>query len=229
MPRSFLRVLLAFCLIVATGYAQLDTGAVSGTVTDPSGAAIAGVKLTLINEATNASREALTNDQGYYTFPLAPSGRYTLRTEHSGFKTYERAAITLQVNQQLTVPIQLEIGQATEHVTITATAPLVESTSGVIRETVDSVRVAELPLNGRNVLQLQSLLPGVVSTGSLDQGANTPGYAINGGIGSSNNYSLEGGQYQDAYFNAPLPFPNPDAIQEFTIQTNSYSATSLGW
>src|SRR5439155_4075724 len=77
---------------------------------------------------------------------------------------------------------------------------------------------------GRNVLQLQSLLPGAVPVGSLDQGANTPGYAINGGTGASNNYSLDGGQHQDGYFNAPLPFPNPDAIQEFTVQTNSYSA-----
>ena len=81
-----------------------------------------------------------------------------------------------------------------------------------------------MPLNGRNVLQLQVLVPGSVSGGSLDQGAGTPGYAVNGGIAGSNMYSLDGGEYQDAYFNAPLPFPNPDAIQEFTIQTNSYSA-----
>jgi outer membrane receptor protein involved in Fe transport len=111
-----------------------------------------------------------------------------------------------------------------EEVTVTGVAPLVESTSGVIRETVDRVRVSELPLNGRNVLQLQVLIPGSVSGGSLDQGAGTPGYAVNGGIAGSNMYSLDGGEYQDAYFNAPLPFPNPDAIQEFTIQTNSYSA-----
>jgi hypothetical protein len=101
---------------------------------------------------------------------------------------------------------------------------MVESTSGVLRETIDHVRVSELPLNGRNVLQLQVLIPGSVSSGSLDQGAGTPGYTVNGGIGASNMYSLDGGEYQDAYFNAPLPFPNPDAIQEFTIQTNSYSA-----
>jgi len=108
--------------------------------------------------------------------------------------------------------------------TVTSAASPIETTSGVIRETIDRVRVSELPLNGRNVLQLQLLVPGVVSAGSLDQGAGTPGFAVNGGISSSNMYSLDGAEYQDAYFNAPLPFPNPDALQEFTIQTNAYSA-----
>jgi outer membrane receptor protein involved in Fe transport len=204
--------------------AQLDTGNVSGTVSDPSGAAIpqAGVRLT--SELTGTVRTAVTSEQGYYTFPLVPSGRYAILVERPGFKTFQRSGITLQVNQQINVPVTLTVGEVSEQVSVSGTAVLVETTSGAIRETVDHQRVTELPLNGRNVLQLQSLLPGTVPTGSLDQGANTPGFSVNGGIGASNNYSLDGGQHQDAYFNSPLPFPNPDAIQEFSVQTNSYSA-----
>ncbi len=218
------RFLLAAVSAAGLLLAQLDTGSVNGTITDPSGAAVSAAQVTLRNEATGATRTAVSNEQGYFVFPAVSSGHYTLQTQVPGFKAYERTGIVLQVNQHITAPIVLELGESTEKVTVTASAAVVETTSGTIRETVDEVRVSELPLNGRNVLQLQSLLPGAVPVGSLDQGANTPGYAINGATGASNNYSLDGAPHQDGYFNAPLPFPNPDAIQEFTVQTNSYSA-----
>jgi len=213
-------------LLIATAlFAQLDTGRITVTVRDATGSAVPGATVVLRDQRTGAAaRTAATNELGSYTFPLIPSGSYSLRVEQRGFKAYERFGIYLQVNDELSIPVVLEVGQVSEQVTVTAMAPLVESTSGVIRETVDRVRVSELPLNGRNVLQLQNLIPGAVSAGSLDQSASTPGYSINGGISSSNVYSLDGGEYQDSYFNAPLPFPNPDAIQEFTIQTNSYGA-----
>jgi hypothetical protein len=226
MKRLFSHLLLPAVLFLAGSsvFAQLDTGTISGAVADITGNVVPNVKVVLRNELTGALREVVANSQGYYTFPLIPSGRYTLQIEQQGFKSYRRTGLTLQVNQNLNVAVILELGELSESVTVTGTPPLVDSFSGALRETVDHTRITELPLNGRNVLQLQSLLPGAIPTGSLDQGANTPGFAINGGIGSTNNYSLDGGQYVDAYFNAPLPFPNPDAIQEFTIQTNSYSA-----
>jgi hypothetical protein len=206
-------------------FAQLDTGNITVTIKDATGANVPGAAVVLHNERTGINlRAAVTNDQGQYTFALIPSGNYSVRVEQRGFKSYEQSGIYLQVNEELAIPITLQVGELSEQVTVTGAAPLVESTTATIRETVDRVRVSELPLNGRNVLQLQILVPGSVSAGSLDQGANTPGYAVNGGIGGSNVYSLDGAEYQDSYFNAPLPFPNPDAIQEFTIQTNSYSA-----
>src|SRR5579884_1008336 len=223
----FPRVLLFsfFLFAASTVIAQLDTGGIDVTVTDSSGSVIPGASVVLHNEKTNMdARSATTNDQGVCSFALVPSGVYTVQVEHSGFKKYERPGVLLQVNEQISVPATLEVGEITESVTVAAMAPLVETTSGTLRETVDQVRVTELPLNGRNLLQLQSLIPGSVSAGSLDQGANTPGYAVNGGISASNLYSLDGAEYEDSYFNAPLPFPNPDAMQEFTIQTNSYSA-----
>lgn len=211
--------------MASLSWAQLDTGTITVTVKDSSGSAVPGARVVLRNEATGIeARAGNTNEQGNFNAALIPSGSYSVHVELRGFKAYQQSAVYLQVNQQITIPVQLEVGEVSEQVTVMATPPLVESTSGVIRETIDRVRVSELPLNGRNVLQLQVLVPGSVSAGSLDQGAGTPGYAVNGGIAGSNMYSLDGGEFQDAYFNAPLPFPNPDAIQEFTIQTNSYSA-----
>ena len=220
-----LRVVACILLVGTALFAQLDTGNITVTVKDATGADVPGAPVVLHNQAKGIDlRTGITNEQGSYTFALIPSGNYSLRVEKQGFKRYEQSGIYLQVNEQIAVPIMLQLGELSEQVTVTGAAPLVESTSATIRETIDRVRVSELPLNGRNVLQLQILVPGSVSAGSLDQGANTPGYAVNGGIGGSNMYSLDGAEYQDSYFNAPLPFPNPDAIQEFTIQTNSYSA-----
>jgi len=218
-------VLFSTGLLSVSLRAQLDTGAITVTVRDASGAPVPGAAATLNNEQTGiAIRLAQTNDLGSYTFPAIPSARYSLHVEKTGFKSYEQTGIYLEVNQQLSIQVSLDVGAISEQVSVTGSAPLVEASSGAIRETIDRVRVSELPLNGRNVLQLQILIPGSVSAGSLDQGAGTPGYAINGGIGGSNFYSLDGAEYQDSYFNAPLPFPNPDAIQEFSIQSNSYSA-----
>jgi len=219
---GFVSTLLLFAL---ASPAQLDTGTITVAVKDASGSVVPGANVVLRNENTGIdARTGVSNEQGNFSAPLIPSGSYSVHVELRGFKAYQQSGIYLQVNQQVTIPVGLEVGEVSEQVTVAGAAPLVESTSGVIRETVDRVRVSELPLNGRNVLQLQVLVPGSVSGGSLDQGAGTPGYAVNGGIAGSNMYSLDGGEYQDAYFNAPLPFPNPDAIQEFTIQTNSYSA-----
>jgi hypothetical protein len=189
MKRLFSHLLLPAVLFLAgsSAFAQLDTGTISGAVTDVTGDPVPNVKVVLRNELTSALREVVANSQGYYTFPVIPSGRYTVQVEQQGFKSYQRTGLILQVNQNLNVPITLELGALSESVTVTGAPPLVDSSSGVLRETVDHTRITELPLNGRNVLQLQSLLPGAVATGSLDQGANTPGFAINGGIGSANN------------------------------------------
>jgi hypothetical protein len=218
-------VLTAFLLFASAARAQLDTGTITVAVRDATGAVVPQANVVLRNENTGVEvRTGVTNEQGNFNAPLIPSGSYSVHVELRGFKSLRQSGVYLRVNEQLTVQVALQVGELTEQLTVDAIAPMVEATSGVLRETVDHVRVSELPLNGRNVLQLQVLVPGSVSAGSLDQSAGTPGYAVNGGISASNFYSLDGGEYQDPYFNAPLPFPNPDAIQEFTIQTNSYSA-----
>src|SRR6266404_5240008 len=194
MPRSIWSPCGLICLavlLISPSRAQLDTGTITVTVKDASGSAVPGAAATLRNENTGITvRSGSTNGQGVFTAALIPSGSYSVHVEVRGFKSYEQSAIYLQVNEELSVPVSLQVGEMNEQVTVTSTAPLVESTSGAIRETIDRVRVSELPLNGRNVLQLQVLVPGSVPAGSLDQGAGSPGYAVNGGIGGSNMYSL---------------------------------------
>jgi Carboxypeptidase regulatory-like domain len=189
MIKLYSQLLLTTLLLLVDpfAYAQLDTGTISGAIADASGAVVPNAKVILRNELTGAVREVVANAQGFYTFTLIPSGRYSLRVDQQGFKSYQRTDLLLQVNQNLNVPVTLELGALNESVTVSGAPPLVDSSSGALRETVDHARITELPLNGRNVLQLQNLLPGAIPTGSLDQGANTPGFAINGGIGSSNN------------------------------------------
>ena len=188
--KSLYRLLSAFAavlILAANLAAQLDTGTITISVKDATGSIVPGANVVLRNEATGIEiRSGVTNEQGNFNAVLIPSGSYLAHVEMKGFKSYQQSAIYLQVNQQISVHVALQVGELTEQVTVTSAAPLVESTSGVIRETIDRVRVSELPLNGRNVLQLQVLVPGSVSSGSLDQGAGTPGYAINGGIGGSN-------------------------------------------
>ena len=111
-----------------------------------------------------------------------------------------------------------------ETVEVTGIPVQVDTTSSSVKQVVDSTRIRELPLNGRNVLQLQQLAPGAVFAGSGDQFGNTPSFQINGGTSSSNNYTLDGGEHVDSFFNSAVTFPNPDALEEFSIQTNSYSA-----
>src|SRR5262245_14794027 len=125
------RLLIAFLTTAAALLAQMDTGNITVTVKDASGSAVPGATVTLHNERTGATtRTAVTNELGSYTFPLIPSGSYSLRVEQRGFKAYERSGIYLQVNEHLSIPLSLEVGEVSEQVSVTAMAPLVEATSG---------------------------------------------------------------------------------------------------
>lgn len=222
--RNLLRaVSLAFC---AAGLllAQRDTGSISGVVTDPGGAIIPGAKVQLVETATGFSRAAVSSDAGFYTFPAVPAGVYDLTIDVPGFKTYRQAGVTLLVNQNLTIPVKMSIGNVTEEVNVTAVPVQVDTSSSSVKQVVDSARIHELPLNGRNVLQLQQLVAGAVFAGSGDQFGNTPSFQVNGGTSFSNNYTLDGGEHLDSFFNSAVTFPNPDALEEFSIQTSTYSA-----
>src|SRR5439155_25391608 len=118
----------------------------------------------------------------------------------------------------------LQLGEVSETIEVTSAPPQVDTVSSSAKEVVDRTRVSELPLNGRNVLQLQQLVAGAVFAGSGDQFGNTPSFQVNGGVSFSNNYTLDGGEHSDSFFNSAITFPNPDAVEEFSIQTSSYSA-----
>jgi outer membrane receptor protein involved in Fe transport len=206
------------------GYAQLQTGSISGQITDPQGAVIANATVALVDQERNIERKAATSNIGFYIFPQVPAGIYTIRLQTPGFKPVEQKDIQLHVNQNLNVSLTLELSTTVQTATVSATVSQVDTEKSTVQETVDARQVTQMALNGRNVLQLQELVNGAVYTGAVDQQANTPGYQVNGANAFSNNYTLDGGENEDSFFNSPIPYPNPDALQEFTIQTSNYDA-----
>ena len=196
-----------------------------GTITDPSGAAIAGAKVTVTNQSTEQSRDTVSAVDGNYVVPDLPVGLYHLTVTAPGFKTFVQRSILVQVDENRRVPVQLAIGGVNESVTVAADVAQVETRTAALRQVVDSARIVELPLNGRNPLQLQYLVAG--SSGSTDpsggQSENTS-VSIDGMRANSNNYSLDGADNQDPFFNTPSVFPNPDALEEFSLQTSNYGA-----
>lgn len=221
--RFFATVLIAV-LAARSGMAQLNTGSISGQVTDPNGAVVPRSTVQLVDQETGFRRSAAANEAGFYTFPLTPVGSYQLTVEAPGFKKYVQSNIALQVNQNLTVAVRLQLGEVSETIEVTSAPLQVDTVSSSVKEVVDRTRISELPLNGRNVLQLQQLVSGAIYAGSGDQFGNTPAFQVNGGVSFSNNYTLDGGEHSDSFFNSAITFPNPDAIEEFSIQTSSYSA-----
>jgi hypothetical protein len=220
----WLGVLLVCLFLGVPGSAQLPTGSISGQITDPQGASVPNARVQLIDQDRNTRRTAATNDIGFYIFPDVPTGTYTLRLEMPGFAKYERTGVVLHVNQNLNISAVLELATAAQSTTVQGVVSQVDTEKSTVQETVDARQVTQMVLNGRNVLQLQSLVNGMVSTGAVDQQANTPGYQANGAMAYQSNYTLDGGANEDTFFNSPIPYPNPDALQEFTIQTSNYDA-----
>lgn len=219
---SFNRYWMIFALLAAHAMAQ-GTVTIYGTVSDKSGAVVPNVEITITNTLTGASRSVKSNDTGNYVAAQLPVGVYSVRAQMQGFKSFVQDKIQVQVDENRQVNILLEVGSLTESVEVQAEVTQVETRSGSIREVVDSARIVELPLNGRNPLQLTRLVAGSGGVAGKDQGQNET-VSINGARTNSNNYQLDGGDNHDPYFNAPAIFPNPDALDEFSIQTNSYGA-----
>jgi len=221
------RTKLLVLLILALPLRSLAQGSVTiyGSVTDPSGAAVAGAKVIVTNEATDQSRETISAPDGNFVVPGLPVGSYSLRAEASGFKSFVEKSIRVQVDENRRVPVTMSIGGVNESIAVTADVAQVETRESALRQVVDSARIVELPLNGRNPLQLQYLVAG--SSASTDPSggqALNSSVAINGMRANSNNYALDGADNQDPFFNTPSAFPNPDALEEFSLQTSNYSA-----
>lgn len=215
-----------FCL-AATLLASLCWGqgsvTIFGNVTDSSGAVVPGVSVTVTNTATGVARSTVSDATGNYIVSQLPIGVYTLKAEAQGFKAFVQENIRVQVDENRQINIVMQVGALSESISVAAEITQVETRSGSLREVVDSERIVELPLNGRNPLQLQYLVAG--SGGRAGQGqAQNESVSINGSRTNSNNYMLDGGDNHDPYFNTPAIFPSPDALQEFSIQTNAYSA-----
>jgi hypothetical protein len=227
--------LCAFLLLGLAAHAADPTGTIAGTVLDPSGAVVPGAKITATAPATGLTRATTSAADGWYVFPLLPVGLYAVSVEAHGFRRSEQKGILVQADQSSTVPINLELGLTTETVSVEANAGLVETRTGTLSKVVTEQSIIELPLNGRNAASLVLLAPGTADltagnargSGDTQQTATYPGaqsISSNGARADDINYNLDGGSNQDHYTNVNNPFPNPDAVEEFSVQTNSYSA-----
>ncbi|HXE13073.1 MAG TPA: carboxypeptidase regulatory-like domain-containing protein [Bryobacteraceae bacterium] len=230
--RLSLTVFFATALI---SVAAEPTGTVAGSVTDPSGSGVAAAKLEIVNIQTNWSRDIQSSGDGSYVFTLVPVGKYRLITEANGFRRYEQLGIEVNADQTSSVSVRLQIGSVSESVQVTSNAEMVETRSGALSSVIKQQKIIELPLDGRNAASLILLAPGAVdlsagNAGGVGDTRQTVTYpssvsiSANGGRADTVSYNLDGGSNQDTYTNVNNPFPNPDAVEEFSVQTNSFSA-----
>lgn len=227
----FTSLFLLFAICPA-GFGQRTTAQLTGVITDATGAIVPGARIAVINEATGIRRESESNQLGYYTVSLLPPGSYRMSVQKDGFRTINRTGITLEVDQVARIDLAMEVGTLAEVVEVTANASKVDTQTSTLKEVVDERRIRELPLNGRDATQLIFLLPGVYSTndtsglrqGGSGRGIVQPGVASNGARGNMVNYTLDGAFHNDTYTNVSVAMPNPDALQEFSVQTNNFSA-----
>ncbi|HEX3355180.1 MAG TPA: carboxypeptidase regulatory-like domain-containing protein [Terriglobales bacterium] len=223
-------LVVLFCVANCTFLlAQSTGGRILGRVADPSGAVLAGVKVTIVNEATGVSRDAQTNDSGDFAFIEVPVGTYRAEFDLAGFKKNIRRGVLLEVNQVVTLNMVMQLGEAKEVVEVTSEAPLVDTTSTQLGAVVNDRSVSQLPLNARDTYQFLQLQPGVMSTvgssNSIVYGSNNSGaVSVNGGRGRSNNFSVNGGDANDQFVNLPTVQPSPDSIEEFRVLTNTFDA-----
>ena len=218
---------MAFCLAAPFARAQSTGGRIRGTVTDPSGGAVAAATLQLVSEGTHATREVQSGANGEYIFIEVPVGTYEVNLTMQGFKKYVRKGIVLDLNQVLTVDIPLQLGGSTDVVEVTSAPPVVDTTSTQLGSVVNERSSTQLPLNQRDVYQLLQLQPGVQSQlgNDLFYGSDKAGVVtVNGGRGRSNNYSVNGGDGNDLFVNGPAIEPSPDSIEEFRVITNNFDA-----
>ena len=219
---SFSIILLLAALAATMCPAQDATGRIIGNVTDPSGAPILGAQVTVTNTATHLSEKASTDRDGYYQVIALPIGQYQVTVEQAGFRkqTFEHQA--LQINQSLRLNAQLQIGALSETVEVTGQAPNVETESETVGSSVIGETIQRAPLNGRNVLDLAKLQPGVTETNGDSTAAGT--YSVAGGRSDSVTFLLDGGLNNNLLDNSVVFNPNPDTVAEFRVLESNYSA-----
>jgi len=231
--RKALLLLLTVVLFSSAAFAQDVTGSIVGTVKDQSGAVIPNAKVTITNTDRNAVVRTITaNQDGEFSAPLLPLGKYSISAEAPGFKKVTISNINLQLNDKLTFTPTLQVGSAGDTVNVEASALQVELQTAEASGLINGTQVRELALNGRNWVQLLSLIPGVSDAGQSDQiyvgnfapqGTNLTTFTVNGGRREHNNYMVDGADNVDRGSNLTLlTFPNVDAISEFKVSRSQY-------
>ncbi len=225
-----LRVLFLAAVSACLLFAQ--TATIHGAVLDAASAAVPRATIVATDTGSNFSRKVFSDEAGRYVIPLLPNGLYQVRIETTGFAPFVQSGVLLQVNTSVQVDAKLELATTTERVTVRSEADLVQTNSSTLVQVIDSKRVEDLPLNGRNVLQLVSLNAGIsdrrvpvtVQGSNLGFGGYLNTVSINGARGNSTNYLLDNADHNEAQTNLSRPYPNVDAVQEFSVQTSSFDA-----
>ncbi len=219
-------------LLLAGAMLAQTSGGISGEVRDPSGAVVPGVTITLTNIATNATRSTESNDAGLYTFPTLQPGTYRLRAEKPGFRTFTLNSVEVQVQLNARIDIDMQIGSVSESVEVSAQAALLQSENSTVGTVIDNKRIVELPLNGRNALQLVSLAPNVsygfpaAGQAQSRQGGirASESISVGGQRAQFNRFTLDGVENTDPNFNSFVVLPSVDALLEFKVQSGIYPA-----
>jgi hypothetical protein len=231
-PVFILSSLLLAVMWATTALAQYTTARLSGTVEDNTGAAVPGATVTIEQTGTGYKQVVKSGTAGEYLFPSLPVGDHQITVEMTGFTTYVQKGIGLAVGQAASQRIVLGVGAVTQQVTVVGNSNQVTTDDAAISQVIDQKSIESLPMNGREAQQLVFLVPGAVDVSGQNCGANCEGgvlpgeqYAkVNGGGSNGVYYLLDGVDYNDMYINANLPFPSPDALQEFNVQTDNMSA-----
>src|SRR5712691_154810 len=235
MSKKTLRTASVLLTFVALGntpavYAQaVSIASVTGRVVDEQGAVMTGAQIRMIGVETGSVSNAITNSDGIYTIPSLPIGAYKLESTVPGFQTYVQSGILLRVGDHVQIDVHMKVGAVAERVEVQANAGLVQTQQNSISQVVDQQRIVELPLNGRDPTQLIT-----ISGASINHsdGTNTgsksfyssQSISIAGSAGNATNSLLDGGDNNDSFTNVNMPFPFPDALAEFSVETSTLPA-----
>jgi outer membrane receptor protein involved in Fe transport len=219
--------IISIVLFASVALAQTGTGSIAGTIRDSSGGVIPGATVTATQASTNLSRSTTTNSTGYYLFPFLTPATYTIKASKTGFQSYVRENIVIDVNLTATIDTELRIGGTSQAVTVTAEAPVLETSSSSVGEVVSNTQIVELPINGRNSFGFAVLVPGVLAPYGFSQTStmyNDQFMSVNGSRPNQNTFVMDGGNATQPAFNGLGFFPPLDSVQEYKIQTSNYSA-----
>lgn len=231
---SLLQIWLLLAVIVLVAgmalklQAQTSTGSINGTITDPSSAAIPAASVTLTAVSTGEVRHTKTDGIGSYSFSYLPPAVYSIEVDSPGFRQYLQKGIKLDVDSTVSINVKLQVGSQTSTVTVTNTAPLLETETSSLGYEIDQKAIEDLPTNGRNVYGLATLVPSVIAPPAFTQVStgmyNEQFVSINGSRSNQSLFLLDGGTNSNSAFYGPTLYPSLDMVQEFKVQTNNYSA-----
>jgi len=226
---SIFALLMVTLFAMPAGSQTAGTASITGTVTDPTGAIVANANITFTSQERGTTRVVTTDQTGLFSLPNIPVGPFSVKIVAAGFQTSVRQGV-LEVGNAISLNVQLTVGAAAaEQVEVMAAGAAIETESSTFKQVIDSARITEMPLNGRQATQLVLISGGAVTAPSGDM-VGSKNYAssvvinVAGGQGNFNNYTLDGGTYTDVFTNVNLPYPFPDALREFSVESNSLPA-----